>query len=436
MDLVYLSGVLDRADFYLDCIDAIADGLTPAETQERVVRFQPSVLIYLISSPSYDEDVPFLTGLKKALPNTTFIGIGDVYRDMRELGLTEHPFCDAILTDFSTTDLVRWLRRESDTVFDNIIYTAKDGSILSGAEKHAYGFFSIPVPRWDLWHLDRYSFPFCETPRWATVLTDFGCPFSCTFCPMSTTGYKLRDLDTVMDEIRLLRSLGIDEVFFRDQTFGVNRARTTALLKRIREEQPDLKWICWSRVDLVNDEFLRTIAEAGCHTIMFGIETANEDILKKMRKNTKRAQIESALALAKKHGLRTVGTLIVGFPGESEDSIRQTIDYVCRLPLDYASFNIATPRLGTRFRKAIQEQGIIDKGRLPLDSSHIAPDWRGSKEETLAPTVIQSLHRLAIRRFYLRPFHLMRRLVSVKSFYQMKMQMMEAFDLLFPRRGK
>ncbi|HWQ99455.1 MAG TPA: radical SAM protein [Candidatus Methylomirabilis sp.] len=432
VDLVYLSGILDRAGYHLECVDAIASNLTPDSTWSKIEAFKPDIVVYLIASPSYEEDVPFLTELKRRLPNVTFIGSGDVYREIRESGLDLHPFCDAILTDFSTHDLVDWLRRTEDRMYDNIIYRGKDGVVRAGPEKHGHGFYDMPIPRWDLWPLDGYSFPFSIEPKFATVLTDFGCPFSCVFCPMSTTGYKLRDLDTVMDELRFLRRLGINEVFFRDQTFGVNRVRTQAFLERLKTEHPDLKWTCWSRVDLVTEEFLKAIRDAGCHTVMYGIESANEEILKQYKKNTKREQMERSLGLTRQIGMRTVGTFVIGLPGESEASILDTIEYARRLPLDFASFNIATPRFGTTFRKLMKEKGAVNEDRMTYDSSKTMPSWVGetNDESSLPNEVIYRLQRRAIRRFYLRPGYLVRRLLSVRSWYELYASLREGWELV------
>jgi anaerobic magnesium-protoporphyrin IX monomethyl ester cyclase len=434
VDLVYLSGVLDRAGYHLLCHDAIASQRSVEESIADVVSFQPEVVVYLLASPSYEEDVAYLTALKQRLPNAAFVGSGDVYREIREDGLTLHSFCDAILTDFSTTDLVTWLTRTSDMTVDNLIYRGADGAVRAGAEKHGHGFYAMPVPRWDLWPHHGYRFPFSEQKRWATMLTDFGCPFSCTFCPMSTTGYKLRDLDTVMDELRLLRALGIHEVFFRDQTFGVNRVRTQELLRRIKLEFPELRWTCWSRVDLVTEEFLQAIHDAGCHTVMFGIESANEEILKRYKKNTTRSQMERALLMARRIGLKTVGTFVVGLPGESEESIRFTIEYACRLPLDYGSFNIATPRFGSTFRRIMRESGSLDTTRMSFDSSRAMPAWLTDDAEegaVLPNETIFRLQQLAIRRFYLRPAYLLRRALTMRSAYQCWNHAREAWDLLF-----
>jgi radical SAM superfamily enzyme YgiQ (UPF0313 family) len=165
---------------------------------------------------------------------------------------------------------------------------------------------------------------------------------------------------------------------------------------------------------------------------MFGIESANEDILKKYKKNTKREQMERALGTTRRLGLRSVGTFVVGLPGESAESIRFTIGYACKLPLDYASFNIATPRFGSTFRKVMKEQGTINLDRMTYDSSRTTPDWvEEVKADDIPNEQIFELQRLAIRKFYLRPGYLFRRLVSLKSFYQFTTQLREGWDLLF-----
>jgi anaerobic magnesium-protoporphyrin IX monomethyl ester cyclase len=436
VDLLYLSGVLDRAGYYLLCHDAIAERKTPRASIEDVAAFNPDLVVYLISSPSYEEDVAYLAELKKRLPNAVFVGSGDIYRELREKALEIHPSARRRRTDGSRAPFTAWLGREHDSVFENLIYRAKDGSIVSGPEKHGHGFYAMPIPRWDLWPTDRYRFPFSSEPRFATILSDFGCPFSCVFCPMSTTGYKLRDIDTVIDELRMLRALGIREILFRDQTFGVNRVRTRVLLERIKTELPGLRWTCWSRVDLVTEDFLAAVRSAGCHTIMFGIESGNEDILKLYKKNTKREQIAKSLAAARAAGLRTVGTFVIGLPGESEASIRSTIAFAKTLPLDFASFNIATPRFGTTFRKIMRERGAVDAARMTYDSSQSKPAWledADSEEPTLPNETIFKLQREAILRFYLRPAYLLRRLFTVRTPYELYASIREAFELLFPR---
>ena len=295
VDIVYLTGRLDK-QFEVSVIDAIADRLSFEECLEKVKEINPQYMFFLIAAPSYSGDVSFIREVKKNLPEVKIIGSGDVYREFRARALHDHDFLDAILLDFSTEDILTYLNDANGQVIDNVIYR-HNGAVVEGPEKHGYGKFSLPVPRWDLFHLDEYRFPFARRLPFATILSDFGCPYSCTFCPISTLGFKLREIGEVIEEMKLVKSLGIKEFHFRDQTFGVNKKRTIELCDEMIKNGISVGWSCWSRVDVVNEELLKKMKEAGCHTIIFGIETSNEEILKEYKKNIKVTQMVDALKL-------------------------------------------------------------------------------------------------------------------------------------------
>ncbi|MEK6964505.1 MAG: radical SAM protein [Nanoarchaeota archaeon] len=426
-DIAYPTGWLNPY-FEQKVIDAIVTHKSPADTEKEVLEYKPDILIFVISSPSYDEDTAFLTNLKEKLPKTKFVGCGDVYREVREKAFALHPFLDATYQDFSTPDLLTYLRGAHGKSIENVIYKTKEGKVIAGAEKHGYGGFDMPVPRWDLFPLHQYRFPFSRRGACATMLTDFGCPFTCTFCPMSTVGFKLRNIDTVMKEIRFLVHQGIHEFHFRDQTFGVNKPRTYQLLDRIIKDKLDLSWTVFTRVDVVDEPLLRKMKEAGCHTLMFGIESANEEMLIAYKKNTRIKQMTTAIDLAKKVGLRVVGTFVLGLPGESRESVENTIQFSTRIGLDYASFNIATPRFGSTFRKDMLHKGLVDEKKLNV-SSMAKPVWK-EKGAEITNEEIYELQRKANRAFYLRPGWIIKRLISVKTPYELKEHLREGAQVL------
>ena len=426
LDLVYASGWLDPY-FELFLIDAIADSLSDKECIKKIKEICPEVIVFLLSAPSFEIDLRFLSKLNKMLPNAKMIGSGDIYREVRERAFKIQPYLDAIFLDFSTPDLISYLIKKDKKPINNLLY--KEGkTIIEGPEIHGYGAFRMPVPRWDLFHLDNYSFPFALKTKLATILTDFGCPFKCSFCPMSGVGFKLREIENVIEELKLLKKLGVNELFFKDQTFGANKKRTKRLLERIKEEKLDFSWTCYSRVDVIDEPLLRIMKPAGCHTVIFGIESMNEGILEKYSKNTTEEEIINALNLSKKAGIRTAATFIIGLPGETKESTERTISFAKKLPIDFASFNIATPRFGTRFRKNAVQEGIIDAQNLELDSSESQPKW---KNQTMSNEDICKLQRKAYREFYLRPAYLIKRLLHIKTFFELKQSILEAKDLLF-----
>ena len=425
VDLVYLSGILNEC-YEVYVIDAIAEEYSDEECLKKIKKIKPNIILSLVASPSFPLDINFLKKVKKENPNTVIAITGDVSRELKKEILIKYLFLDAVLLDFSTNDFIKYIVRKSNIIVDNIIYR-DDDAIFEGKEIHGYGEFNIPIPRWDLFNLDAYSFPFSRRKPVATILTDFGCPFNCSFCPISTLGFKLRDLDGVLDEMSILKNLGVNELFFRDQTFGVDKKRTLKLCKGMIKERFKFGWTCFSRVDVLDKEILDVMKKSGCHTIMFGVETADEEQLKKYNKNIKLKGIEETIRLARQIGIRTVGTFIIGLPGDSRDSILKTIEFSKKIKLDFASFNIATPRFGTELRKDSVKKGWIDDTIMTLDSSNSKPVW---KDQDVSNDELVELKNYANRAFYLRPNYVLRRIIGLRTVEELKSYIKEGTKLL------
>lgn len=423
VDLLYLSGKL--SDYSVSVVDAIAEGISEEECIKRIEVINPDMLIFLVSAPSYHSDTDFLKKLKVQLPSCKFIGTGDIYRELKEHAFDEHGFLDAVFFDFSTQDLTDFLKGPEGVIYSNIIYR-HDNKLCIGKEVHQKGTFSMPAPRWDFFKIEKYHFPFALEKKYVTVLTDFGCPFQCTFCPMATVGFKHRPVPEVIEELNYVKKMGIREVFFRDQTFGASPKRADELCKQMIRRELNLKWICDTRVDVITAELLLSMKEAGCHTIMLGIETSNEEILKTYKKNTRVKQIIEVLHMCRQHRIRTVGHFILGLPGETRETLLETIAFSKKIGLDYASFNLATPRFGTLFRKTAIEKGWVDEQQIGVESS------KGRsvlKNQEISPEELGALRAKAVREFYLRPSYLIKRLMDIRSFQDFKNQLLEAVSL-------
>lgn len=428
VDLVYLSGSLS-AHFQVSVIDAIAEKLTNDTCLNKIQDLNPGIIIFLSSAPSYKEDLWFISEIKKLMPDVRLIGTGDIFREYKEFALQENKIIEAVLLDFSTQDIITHLITTEKTI-PNII--KRDGKqIINGGEKHRSGSFDLPLPRWDLFNLKAYHFPFARKTPYASVLTDFGCPFSCDFCPISTLGYKLRSISSVIDELRMLKKLGVKELYIRDQTFGVNKQRTFDLLGAIIIENFKFGWTCLTRTDILDEFMLNQMKKAGCHTIMTGIESANEQLLKTHKKNTTSEQTIAAITKIKNAGIRAGGFFMIGFPGETQESIHETIKLACSLPLDFASFNIAAPRFGTNFRIDAIKNSETDAGILDVDSSFSMPVW---KNQNISNQDLLLLKKYAVKKFYLRPGYIFKRLMNIKSYCELKSLFAEAFELLYKNK--
>lgn len=422
IDLLVLSGILYE-QFDIRVIDAIVRNITVRKCLEEIEDFSPDAIIFLTGAISKREDLEFIKEIKQRSSVLT-VASGDYLLENGSDFLRKEKNLDAILLDFTSSDIVSYLNNPL-LQLSSVIQRA-NGNIMDSDKVRQNGEFSIPIPRHELFLNKRYSYPFVRKYPFATVLTDYGCPFKCPFCVMANIGYKYRPVDNVLSEISYLDHLGIKEIYFADQTFGANKIRTLQLLEAIPRQYPKLGWVCFSRVDTTDEEMLKAMKRAGCHTVIYGIESGNEEILKRF-KGIRKERIKEAINLCKKYKIRVVGTFIIGLPGETEESIKETINFLKEYNFDYISLNVAVPRANTALRQEVIKDNLWLSEYDEMDQSGtyaVMGTGHMSKEEVFF------WRRQAVKEFYLRPAYLFRRLLSVKSWQEFKINILEGLSLI------
>lgn len=422
VDLLILSGMLYSAGHKLSLIDAIVEKLSFSFTAERINALKPDAVIFLSGTTSWKDDFVFLAGLKQSHPKMLLVGLGDIFLDSEIL--QKNDWLDAVIVDFTNPEILdylagRWANFES-------LGFRREGSIYFPAPAKVRGEFSIPIPRHEMFLDKKYAFPFVRSIPFTTLLTDYGCPFECRFCLYPTLGYKRRKLENVFDELRYIYSLGIRELFIKDQSFGTDRIRAVALCQGMREIGK-FSWSCFLRTDIAEEGLLETMKKSGCHTVMFGVESANPRILSICKPGVNMANIKRAFQLCQRLKINTVGIFILGFPGEDRESCLETIALALDLKCDFASFNLFVPKIETPLRKDLMASRAIEPSQNEiLDQSGIASVWSNG---SLSCNELDALRRLALRKFYLRPNYLARRLSN--SFYPPAKLKMHLKSLLF-----
>jgi radical SAM superfamily enzyme YgiQ (UPF0313 family) len=401
LDLLMLSARLDAEGYELAVVDAIAERLSSEEAHNRIRRFSPHAIVFLTGNDSFAEDIRFVEQAKSRGVDVA-VGIGDILREKGERLLMKHPALDACLNDFVTHGLPAFLEGRLDEAENMTVRTATTVKRVPAVPRPKL--FTIPVPRYDLFALDRYRMPYNRYHPYATIITSSWCPYGCSYCPFARTPYRVRAVDDVLANLEHIRRMGIRQVHFADWTFGVDRRQAKGILEGMIDAGFGFTWSCLSRVDLMDRELLELIKTSGCDLIEFGVESGAQEMHDRYGKAVTLDQVRRVFRWAAALDLPTLATFIFDLALEIEPT--------------FCSFNVASPRMGTRLRREMIERGLIaDDDEAVLDSSRSLPVF--STPELSAREVL-AFQKKAIRRFYLRPSYLARRLKRVGSWVELQ----------------
>ncbi len=409
IDLLVLSGLL-RESCNVEVLDATVTRLSYEETRKKILKSDCDTIIFLAGTAARAYDIGFIAALKKEKSFTAIASGGFLLSSAPEV-LKAQPALDAVILNFTTSSILDYLAGKRE-VLPDIVF--RDGDrILGGPARYAgvHDSFLYGIPQHELFPLAAYRTPVAQRYPMTCVITSFGCPFRCSFCIGSILDYRLRDLENIVAEIRALSSLGVKEIFFPDYTFTASKRQVLALCERMVAEKFDLTWSCNMHVATVDQAMLEAMRGAGCHTVQVGVENASDEILKRYSKSAQVEEMRRAFRLCRETGMKTLGYFIIGLPGDTKDSILDTIRLAKELDPDYASFTVATPDIGTKLWEESIEKGWIFPGDNQFDSTG-APLL---PVEGLTSLQVKRLRNRADLEFYLRPRYLFRALGQIKS---------------------
>ncbi len=410
VDLLIQSGILAK-EFKTFVYDAIVNKANSQTCARYILELKPDVVIWLTGVISWKEDFEFLKDLKTK-HSFLSISLGDYFLENYEEKLKINTFIDAIAFDYTTTDIMNYIKNSED--IKNIAYRKNGSIVLTKIERQYFKEYLIPIPRHDLFINRNYRFPFMRSNSFTTVQTDFGCPYKCVFCIMGTLGYKFRPVENILEEMEYIRKLNIKEIFFADQTFTAIQKRTELLCKEIIKNDYDFKWLCFTRVDKVDHYLLKLMKMSGCHTIILGVESASPDLLSIYKKEYTVAQIKEVFNMCYKIGIQTVGTFLIGLPHETKESLYSTLRLAKEIKCDYFSFNVAVPRPGTKLRELAIKEGLFSGEEIVMDQ---AGTFITMPTKSLTKKQLSKIFNKILFNFYFNPFYLFRRLTKVKSLY-------------------
>ena len=410
LGLLSLAAVLRREDFSITIIDAAALGLTADDIVRRIKQRKPAVVGISCVTMTVDSAGRLAGHIKQSLPDTrVFIG-GPHVSALPQQTLLDRPGFDYGVVgegEIAFLNAVRSITTGGGPEGMPGIVFRRDTTVTVGPRAGLIEKLdSLPFPAWDLLEgfPGRYHPSILKSRRLPSthVVTSRGCPHQCIFCDTSVFGRTVRfhSAEYVLDLLQhLALRFGIRDVTFEDDQFLLDRPRVEKICEGIRRRLPSLTWSCNGRVNSITDpEFPRLLRASGCRQINFGIESGDQAVLDAVRKGITLSQVGRAVDMVHRAGIQSRGYFILGFPGDTPETVRRTIRFARRLPLDDISVFMLTPFPGSEiYRRMNQEHGLTGSfDKMNVLTVITAP--RRLNEQQL-----RSAYTAFLRAFYLRP---------------------------------
>ena len=295
-------------------------------------------------------------------------------------------------------------------------------------------FDAFPLPAHDLLDFDKYSVVLADTGRVASIQTSRGCPAKCTFCDIRMTPYRYRTGERIVEEIRHLKAMDVNEFFIVDDTFTINRDRVLDVCKRLVDEKLNITFKVSSRVDSVDEEMLGWLKKAGCTRIHYGVESGSQRLLDLLEKGITLDQVRKTFAMTRKAGIGTYAYMMIGIPTETPDEMEQSIRFARELRPDHANFSICTPFPKTKLYETWLAENPDQDDYWGEFARSPNPDFKlHTANEYLDGQQLRELQSRALRKFYSSPRLILRETLRTRSWRQFKMKATVGLRMLSPR---
>ena len=409
--LAYIAAMVPD-DMTVRIIDAIAEEMSPEDFKAEIEKEKPTIYVSYITGTTFEMDARGVQWAKAAGAVTVAVGTHVSAVPQNTLDLV--PELDYVIRhepEMSFQDILEHVRagKRCDGV-PGIVYRDADGKPHTSPDRELLkSLDELPIPKQHLLPLDKYKMPFLGS-RYVWVLTNRGCPYSCTYCFEGVVWGKSvrhRSPESIFKELEYLAEHDVHNVLFLADLFTdrSNHKNLEKLCDMIIDSGLKVRWTCNSRVDTLTEPIAKKMKAAGCWLIAFGVESGSQTVLDNVKKDAKVEQARATLTMCNKLGIKTWAYFIIGLPGENKQTVRQTIDFAKSTPIDIALFHVAMPYAGTEFYFQAVANGWLntsDWKHFDMNDSSVVEYENFTSEEILKAT------KQAFREFYFRPSQMWR----------------------------
>ena len=416
LGIAYMAGVLQENNIDVEILDASAEDMDFKDVEKELLKRKPDLVALTALTPTIGRALETAQVVKETLPDSIVV-MGGYHPTFNFIETLEDENVDIVIRgegEYIMLNLVQALENQS-SLHDvkGIVFEDKNSKeiVVNPEAPLIQDLDELPFPALNLLPMKKYRLLDMDT-HMTTMITTRGCPMQCSFCSSAAMhGKKIRErsLENIVDEIEYLKTnYDIDTIAFMDDTFTLKKRKVMAICDEILKRNIEIMWGCTSRVDTLDEKLLKKMKEAGCITIFIGVESADQQQLDNMCKNTTIAKIENAFKIAHKLKIRTIASVALGMPGDTKEIMNKTVKFVHKLKPNYAIYSLATPYPGTRFYKEAFEKNLIK-----------IKDW--SKYTLITPILetidcslndMRKIQAKAFMKFYLRPHYIIRQFLQ------------------------
>jgi radical SAM superfamily enzyme YgiQ (UPF0313 family) len=378
LGLGYLMAYLEAHQFEVSVIDYQTREITKESLTNELSVNQPKIVGVTTSTLTYRSAIDIVKTTKETLPNCLTILGGPHVTVLDNQTLEETPELDIIVRGEGEKTLLEIAESVSSQKIENfnnikgITFRKHDQITRTSNRPFIKNLDELPHPAFDHFDLDKYTI---SGKKYLPIITSRGCPFQCTFClasKMCGTGFRTRSPEKVADELEWLRDVHKADIFaFYDDTFTFNINRAYKICEEIKNRGLDLPWDCRTRVDRINLRILAKMREANCQLIHFGVESGSQKMLNLMKKGTTVEQNAKGIQMAKYSGIAVAISVVVGYPGETAELLKETFEFIRKTEPDYVYACQAIPYPGTEMYDELKKLGW-----------KVSNDWNRYDEQT------------------------------------------------------
>ncbi len=413
LGLLSIAAFLESRQIRVAIIDVHVETLSAAELADRIREYRPRVVGISVMTATAVAAHKVAVIAKETWPECLVV-MGGVHAEAMPDEALRNSRVDLVVRGDGEFTLWRIARGEPIETINGVSYRTGDQIVHNPPAEIIMDLDALPFPAYHLVPMEKYYPAIGAYKRLPAInmLMTRGCPGKCTFCNSAETTLRSRSARHMVEEIiELKRRYGIREIQFYDDTFTVNKRNVLEFCRLMVEKNVDVTWNAFARTDCFSEEMGRTMKAAGCHQVMFGVESGDEEMLRNIEKPISLERTRKAVQIAKKVGLEVRAAFIFGGMGETVESMRRTIEYSLELDSDITIYNICTPYPGTKLFKWAKENGYLK-----------TEDWTEYELSTFLlnlPTVteteIMEHYNLAFRRFYMRPHVIWKRALKIRQ---------------------